>query len=437
MSDTGVFDVAIVGASLAGSTAAALLARDGARVALIERHADPVAFKQPCTHFIQPSALPVLQRLGLDQAIEQVGGLRNPIETWTPHGWIGHALSDEDDDGDLHGFNLRREVLDPLVRRTALQTPGVTGLQGATALGLVRNDDEQIRGVVVRHGGGIREVHARLVVAADGRMSDLARLAGVPTRRVDNGRHSILLSVRGARHQRGSLSQMWMSGPDVAYAFPNDSGVSVLAWVAPKAWLASLSREQQVAALKARFAELPDAPDLHNAEPVGSPMAVKDHPCLWRPAAFHGMALIGDAATSLDYLYGIGCGWAFQSAAWLADEVRGVLQKGGAPLDRAVAAYARMHDRQVGPHRFFINDFAQRQALNPLEHLFFSAAARDRRVAQQVVRVGSRLSTPWSMLRPDLLARSLWAHVRHPHAPVEGTRVASPPPAPKAWARAA
>jgi flavin-dependent dehydrogenase len=39
------YDAAVVGASIAGCTAAILLAREGASVALIERHNDPDAYK--------------------------------------------------------------------------------------------------------------------------------------------------------------------------------------------------------------------------------------------------------------------------------------------------------------------------------------------------------------------------------------------------------
>ncbi len=48
------YDVAVVGASLAGCTTATLLARQGLSVALLERHAGRDAYKRVCTHFIQP-----------------------------------------------------------------------------------------------------------------------------------------------------------------------------------------------------------------------------------------------------------------------------------------------------------------------------------------------------------------------------------------------
>ena len=40
-----------------------------------------------------------------------------------------------------------------------------------------------------------------------------------------------------------------------------------------------------------------------------------------RPATGDGVALVGDAALAADPLWGVGCGWAFQSGEWLAEEV--------------------------------------------------------------------------------------------------------------------
>src|SRR3954451_22639337 len=74
------FDVAVVGASIAGCTAATLFARAGARVALIESHADPDGYKRACTHMIQSSANGVLDRLGVADELERLGGVRTAVE---------------------------------------------------------------------------------------------------------------------------------------------------------------------------------------------------------------------------------------------------------------------------------------------------------------------------------------------------------------------
>ena len=69
------FDVAVVGASIAGCTAARMYAQRGARVALIERKPDLDAYKTVCTHFIQSSANGTIERLGLAPLLEEHGAI--------------------------------------------------------------------------------------------------------------------------------------------------------------------------------------------------------------------------------------------------------------------------------------------------------------------------------------------------------------------------
>src|ERR1700710_260269 len=88
VSDSPDYDAVVVGASLAGCTTALLLARQGLRVALVEQRADPAAFKRVCTHYIQASAIPVLERLGLMEAIMAAGGVRSRSRVLTRWGWM-------------------------------------------------------------------------------------------------------------------------------------------------------------------------------------------------------------------------------------------------------------------------------------------------------------------------------------------------------------
>jgi 2-polyprenyl-6-methoxyphenol hydroxylase-like FAD-dependent oxidoreductase len=57
-------------ASIAGCAAAIFFGRAGAHVTLIERDRDPAGYKKLCTHFIQASATPTLEKLGLASAIK-------------------------------------------------------------------------------------------------------------------------------------------------------------------------------------------------------------------------------------------------------------------------------------------------------------------------------------------------------------------------------
>jgi len=119
-------------ATATATTAAAYLADDFSqqffgRVALIDR--DPAGYKKLCTHSIQASANPTLERLSLASAIEDAGGLRNDIEIFTRWGWIV-APSEQTIRRPAYGYNIRRSTLDPMLRKTAPQVVGVEFFPG-------------------------------------------------------------------------------------------------------------------------------------------------------------------------------------------------------------------------------------------------------------------------------------------------------------------
>ena len=82
-----------------------------------------------------------------------------------------------------------------------------------------------------------------------------------------------------------------------------------------------------------------------------------------RPAARPGLAFFGDAALASDPLWGVGCGWALQTAEWLSDEVAPAIH--GGDLDAALERYRRLHRRRLGPHHFLIADLATARPANP------------------------------------------------------------------------
>ena len=80
---------------------------------------------------------------------------------------------------------------------------------------------------------------------------------------------------------------------------------------------------------------LPDAPDLSDAARESKLLCKLEMPNVSRPAARPGLAFVGDAALASDPLWGVGCGWAFQSADWLVQETAEALT-GGGDLDKAL-----------------------------------------------------------------------------------------------------
>src|SRR5207248_3842992 len=106
------YDVVIVGASVAGCTAATLYARKGLKVALVDRESSPDYYKKICNHFIQPFAVQTFKRLGIVDALEAAGALRNgDIRVYTRWGLI-HATPDSRSTHQPYGYNIRRLKLD-------------------------------------------------------------------------------------------------------------------------------------------------------------------------------------------------------------------------------------------------------------------------------------------------------------------------------------
>jgi flavin-dependent dehydrogenase len=393
------YDVAIVGASTAGCTAARLYAQRGARVALIERKPAPEAYKTVCTHFIQSSATPTIERLGLASLLEQHGAIHNGIDLWTPaSGWI------ETSPDAPYGFSVTRRTLDPLLRRLAAETPGVELLAGWSAVGLLGG--ARPAGVRIEdRSHTLRELSAKLVVGADGRDSKVARWARVPGRVKPHGRFFYWGYWRGVRPAT-ERSKMWLLDPDAAYTFPNEDGLTVVL-VAPHRDRLPEFQADLHGAYRAMLDGLPDGPDMSAATLEGKLLGKLDLPNVLRPAARPGVAFAGDAALAGDPLWGVGCGWAFQSAEWLVDETADALADGDAALDAGLERYRKLHRKRLLPHYMMITDLASGRPINAIERRLYNAAAHDGAVRAAFERIGSRELAPATMLKPHLIARIL------------------------------
>ncbi len=397
------WDVVVVGASLAGCSTAIMLGRAGLRVALVDRRPDPAAFKRICGHFIQPSALPALERLGLLEPLRTAGAIGTRIDIWTRWGWIRQSP----EAGLPAGLNLRREVMDPLVREIAANTPGVESMLGWTADGL-RHEGSRIGGVRFRSPeGDERSIDAKLVVGADGRNSTIAELAALPRRESAHGRFCYAAYFEDPRPDRG-VSRTWMMDPDWGAEFPTDCGLTIYTAMPTMDRLPHFKRDLP-GAFEEFVAALPEPPPLAEAR-IASPLFGKiSMPNVSHRPARDGLALVGDAALAADPLAGVGCGWAFEGAVRLADAVTPALRD-DEPLRPALRRYRRRHRRALAGHIRAICDYSPGQPFGRLERLAFSRAARDQRLADTLHAFGSRSIGLGEMLAasaPRLLASSL------------------------------
>jgi 2-polyprenyl-6-methoxyphenol hydroxylase-like FAD-dependent oxidoreductase len=408
------FDVVVVGSGPAGCTAAILLGRAGLSVALLEAHRDPEHYKRLCTHSIRSGTLPTLKRLGLDTLMDGLGAVRHHENLWTRSGWIHERRTAP------HGYNIRRATLDPVLRATAASVPGVELMMGAKMRELMGDAGGRVSGVVAEVGGERRQLGSRLVVGADGYRSKVAELAGLPGRLSANKRFGYQAGYRNVRLPPGWTGAIWVQEPraNANAVFCNNDGVAMLAAFHLKDRLADFKRDREDALLSS-FASLADAPDLSRAERVTDFIGTADYPSMTRRHMVRpGVALVGDAAMVGDPLQGVGCGWAFQSAEWLADAVAGPLTSGGGQeIDTGARRYERRHRRTLLPHQLTNNQISRAENLTPMMRTLYGGASRNQRVADRVIAVATRNSSPLTLFDPILLTRAAITR-RRPLTPV-------------------
>jgi len=188
-------DVLVVGAGPAGAAVSILLARQGYRILLVDRATFPR--DKACAEYLSPACNQLLDHLGVLEAVlaaspQRLQGMR--VTDYRGHSCWGRFVHHGQY---LYGLALSRLVLDHLlvqqacregvelrtglwVRQPLLDGPRVVGIQGVQAQ----------RQVTVR---------ARLVIAADGLHSALARRLGL-VRRVHWLQHVALVTHYAGVH---------------------------------------------------------------------------------------------------------------------------------------------------------------------------------------------------------------------------------------------
>jgi menaquinone-9 beta-reductase len=217
------FDALVVGAGPAGSVAALVLARAGARVALLDKARFPR--DKACGDFIGPRGLQLLSDLGVaeppgldvgDMVVVGPTGRRVVLPCFDGATYPGRARA------------VTRLVFDDALRAAALEA-GAEGYDGRADRPLAVEGASTTAAGIDGFSVGDRQLRADFVIGADGATSHVAQSAGL----VDDPRVLWGFALRCYLDQRVALPAItlwepvrWQAFPGYGWVFPGADGAA-------------------------------------------------------------------------------------------------------------------------------------------------------------------------------------------------------------------
>jgi menaquinone-9 beta-reductase len=331
------FDLLVVGGGLAGASCATAMAREGAKVLVIER--DRVYRDRVRGEVIAPWGCTEAKRLGLFELLLERCAQEVPKITYHVDGVANAPIDLRAAQPHLEPSLAFRhaEMQEALIIEAA--SAGATVWRPAKLAALTPGDSPAAEIAV---NGTIRRVRARLIVGADGRDSQVAHLSGFERLRDPDELLAAGLLVQGEMETDGAMHYLFGHQPGQAAAVCEVASGFFRLYIFhhTDATPTRLSGNRDV---EAAFGYLRDSgvPGewLVGAEPRG-PLATFDGAHKWVARPFrNGIVLVGDAAGASDPTWGSGLGRTLRDVRLLRDALLA-----DPAWERAGEVYADQHD---------------------------------------------------------------------------------------------
>lgn len=333
------YDVAVIGASISGATAAGFLGREGIRVALIDR--DEFPRRKACGEGVSDIALEALGRLGLGPALAEIEG--TPFYAYRidlkGRGFVFSSPRQRR----LKGVGIQRYHLDRLLVDHASAMPSVTSFFGSGVAEIGSGTDGHR--LTLKSG---REIRARRLLLADGANSRSATCLGIPKTRKGGELWGISFLLEGRfRRVTGEVLVILKDGFEINCT-PVGPGHLNIAFLAEKAHVLPLQDPEWRSELLAEAMRKTG----FTGAPIGKPLQIGPVGSTRRPYTHDGVYLIGDAAESLDPIAGMGMTHGILTAECAAKALVSDL-RGTVAATEALRTYAREAAKLSRPYRGF------------------------------------------------------------------------------------
>ena len=334
-------DLVVVGGGLAGASLATVMAREGARVTVVER--EHVYRDRVRGEVIAAWGTVEARRLGLfdwlvDGCAVEVPDLTNHVdgEQFPPIDLCTAAPHSEPSLAFLHPV-----MQEALIEQAAVA--GATILRPAKVASLTPGDPPMVEIAV---DDSVLTLRPRLVVGADGRDSHVSRLAGFDRKADPEELLSTGLLVEGEMDTAGAMHYLLgrTAGHSAAVCEVSPHLYRLYLFRHTDAAASRLSgpRDFETTLVNLRDAGIPD--EWLSGAQLRGPLATFDGSHRWieRPHR-DGVVLVGDAAGASDPAWGSGLGRTLRDVRLLRDAL-----VADADWDKAANAYAEQHDEILG-----------------------------------------------------------------------------------------
>jgi flavin-dependent dehydrogenase len=370
-------DVVIVGARCAGSPLAAMLAKAGVDVCVVDQARFPSDTLS--THVIQAHGMAILERLGVRGSLLDLGAPELVQFTLINDDVRIDGVPGPDD---LPPLCVRRVALDDVLVKAA-EEAGADIRTSTRVTGLIHKG-ERVVGVETADG----PIRARLVVGADGMRSSVAEWVGSQEYHVNpGGRMFAVAYFEGVTDMEGHL-RIGRVGDNAFIAAPADGGQYMVGVGISLSETATFNADREAGFERGLHAwpELGDV--VAGATRVGPIKMITEWHSFFREAAGPGWALLGDAGHFKDFTPGQGISDALRQAEHLTPAIVAGLaadQPGG--LDGELRRWWAWRDDDAWDMYWFAADLGSPGGATPLETRVLRNVSKQKDGAHELFKV--------------------------------------------------